>query len=253
MTLLRIKFLASAPKSYTQKFYEILKKYHYREENEILECISNIAEDPQKHQDNSFWTQCPWIKTIEFDEKTQMITLKTTKGEFSFLPISQIFQNELDRIHATAKKKNDRTNKPYKNGYNPNDLENFDFHCHFVTYEFSQLHPETYATTCICPNCFPGSYWLHSYNVAYNQSYVIDIANGFLMSINEFNRLIEPNILDQTLGETVPSRLKAIEEDSSWPFFSITKKTPLKTLAFYQFDSLSKEKREQLIKNLKIQ
>ncbi len=240
IALLRTKFLADAsvPSSCTRKFYEILEKYHYREEEEVLQCISTIATSNET-PNFSFWKRCKWIKDIVYDEKTRMYTIVSSKGNFSFLPIRSMYEKEYESIKQVGKAKT-KTSKKLLNGYDSSSYENFDYNCHFVTYEFSKLHPEDYAVTAICPNSFSGAYWLHSYSVSYNESYVIDISNGFVMSIFDFERLLGPMILDKTKGEDIPFRLEQIRKEK-WPFYTTTIHTPLKTLAFYQFDTLSQD------------
>jgi len=242
----------SIPKSYLCKFYEVLEKYRYLEEAEILECISTISSG--KIKDFSFWLSCPWIKSISYEEKSRMYTIKSTNGDFSFVPISYMYENELNVIKQIGKKKGTTGAKKLENGYDSESYENFDYQCHFVSYEFSKLHLEDYAVTCICPQAFPNNYWLHSYNISYNGVYVIDIANGFVMPIEDYNRLIQPCNLDITKGEDVLSHLQQIKDDKSWPFFNVIK-SPLKTLAFYHYDMLTEEQREEkygdLLRNLK--
>lgn len=165
-----------------------------------------------------------------------MYTIKTDIGDFSFIPIFEMYQEEVNRIKNIGKIKNKQNNHKSKNGYDCESYENFDFHCHFVSYEYAKLNPYDYALTAICPNCFPGSYWLHSYNISYNRAYVIDIANSFVMSIDDFERLFKPKVLDETKGEDLPLYLAKIKE-SNWPFYERTIHTPLKTIAFYSFDS----------------
>lgn len=68
------------------------------------------------------------------------------------------------------------------------------------------------------------------------------------MAINDFERLVEPQILDKTRGDDIPVRLQQIKSDRAWPFFTLTQHTPLKTLAFYQFDTTSKEEQARMFK-----
>lgn len=229
MELLRTKFLAdpTIPESCSRKFYEILEKHRFRKENEILECISSICDAPE--QDYSFWLRCPWIKDIKFDEETKMYILISTIGEFSFRPVKDFYSSDIDIIKQKAKIER--------------HTDNIDYECHFVTQEFVRLHPDNYAVTCICPNCFSDSYWLHSYNVSANKSYVIDIANRFIMPIDDFDRLVKPEVLDETLGMDIPIRLKQIEENASWQLYDSIKHIPLKALAFYNYDCMSQEER----------
>lgn len=157
MTLLRTKFLAnpSVPQSCTKIFYKILQKNSYREQDEVLECISYISEHCDSNLNLAFWKRCPWIKDITYDERSRMYTVHTYRDSFTFLPISHMYQNELDLIRMTARKQKSSSHATtLANGYNIDDLENFDYNCHFVSYEFSKLHPEFYAVTAICPYVF---------------------------------------------------------------------------------------------------
>ncbi len=245
--LLKTSFLKdkSVPKSYTNKFYEILKKYNYLEESEILECISSLANSKTLQDDFDFWLRCPLIKEINYDEKTKMYKIIANKGTFSFLPINLMYEKELEIIKEIGKNKNLTENIKINNSFNPQSYENFSYNCHFVSYEFAKLNPDFYAVTAICPNCFPRSYWLHSYNVSYNKSFVIDIANNFVMDVNGFNKLISPIVLDETIGEDLSIYLDEIKH-LGWPFCERTINSPLKTLAFYNYDCLSEEERQEL-------
>lgn len=232
--LLRTQFLkdSSVPISCTRKFYELLEKYHYLIEDEILECVSALSNSKTPLEDISFWCRCPWIETITYDNKTKMYTIVSVKGNFTFLPIQEMYPNELVNIRNSLKMN-------YANNY---CLENFDYNCHTVSYEFSKLNPYDYAVTTICPNKFPGSFWLHSYIISYNHAYVNDISNRFVMPINDFEKLLNPCVLDSTKGEDIPLRLEIIKKEG-WPFYNDTKNVPLKTLAFYHYDTLYTRKR----------
>ncbi len=229
--VLRTNFLndKSVPLSCTNKFYEILKKHNYLEETEVIECMSSITNTKKFEEEKAFWKRCPWIKDIIYDEKTKMFTIITTKDTFSFFSCSAMFKDEVAKIKKI--------------------IPNVDYSCHDVTCEFIKEHPEYYATTCICPNAFLSSYWLHSYNVSYNKEFVVDIANNIVMSSIEFNKLIKPVILDETKGEEVFKTIKKILCDENWPFKSILKTSPLKAVAFYSYDQLSQEEQQVFLKH----
>ena len=77
---------------------------------------------------------------------------------------------------------------------------------------------------------------------------MVDISNGFVMVTEEFNALVRPQILDQTLGAEMPNRLNQIKSDKNWPFKHILEGCPLKALAFYAFDSKTLIEQEEFYK-----
>jgi len=238
-TAIRTEFLNNPyiPISLTNKFYEILTKHHYLKETEIIDCITALSNSQNPESAFTFWQHCPWINDLSCDPKNHMYTLSTTIGDFNFIPISAMYTEEINIIKNIGKNKNKETGYVPTSGYDEKSYENFDYNCHFVSYEHALLNPYDYALTAICPTSFSDTYWLHSYNISYNRAYVIDIANSFVMPIDDFYRLLKPQVLDETKGEDIPSYLQKIAE-SKWPFYKRTIHTPLKTLAFYSFDNL---------------
>ncbi len=154
----------------------------------------------------------PCEKLCETIEKTKMYTICANKNH-SFLPVNNMFHYEIDKINQKAKE---------------------------MELQSNQTHYSDFA--------FPGSYWLHSYNLSYDGSYGVDISNGFVMVTEEFNALVRPQILDQTLGAEMPNRLNQIKSDKNWPFKHILEGCPLKALAFYAFDSKTLIEQEEFYK-----
>lgn len=252
--LLRTQFLAQSlvPNAFVQKFYELLDKYQYRHENEIIKCIKDLA--VWHGEDNvSFWKKVPWIEDVVYRIIGNTSKVNFANREYSFLPANRLYAEEIEEIKMRGRMEPMKRAFVIPNGYNPESYDHLDYKCHFASYIFSLLHPNCYAVTAICPCNYKGLYWLHSYNLSQDQSSVIDLANGFEMPLSDYERLMEPYILCQTKGEELSSKLAEIEA-SSWPFFEVSKNSPLKTLAFYNYDSLTNEEREEkfgkLIRNL---
>ncbi len=130
------------------------------------------------------------------------------------------------------------------NGYNSTSFSHFDYKCHAVSYAFSILYPKSYVVTAICPRGFNGLYEFHSYNISEDFSFVIDLSNGIVMLYEEYERLMQPVVLNQMQGVEVSYRMDEVRS-SNWNLYSATKHVPLKTLAFYSYDALSDAKREE--------
>ena len=144
--------------------------------------------------------------------------------------------------------------KTVPNGYNSTSFSHFDYKCHAVSYAFSTLYPKSYVVTAICPRGFNGLYEFHSYNISEDFSFVIDLANGIVMLYEDYERLMQPVVLNQMQGVEISYRMDEVRS-SNWPLYSATKRVPLKTLAFYHYDMLTEEQREEkygdLLRNLK--
>lgn len=252
--LLRTEFLAKSlvPGSFIAKFYEILRKYHYRSEEEILKCMKDIAVWHGEENIN-FWMKNPWIKEVASHSTSYL--LNTTKGDFSFVPSYVSYKEEIEEIKRKGKEKyNLDITKTIPNGYNFTSFSHFDYKCHAVSYAFSIFCPKSYVVTAICPRGFNGFYELHSYNVTEDFSSVVDLSNGIVMPYEDFYRLMQPVVLNQIKGDEIPNEFDAVRS-SLWPLYSYTKSIPLKMLAFYHYDMLTEEQREEkygdLLRNLK--
>lgn len=46
------------------------------------------------------------------------------------------------------------------------------------------------------------------------------------MPTEDFNKLVKPQILDQTLGEDIPARISEIKSDAIWPFKHVLDVSP---------------------------
>lgn len=228
-------------------YMQMLRKNNYRMKDKILECICEIATSDNPNKKMAEYQKFPWIKKILFDDKTKMFTVCSIEGEYSFIPVSFIYQKdvlELKMLHKKMERKSEK--KIYSNGYDLHEPGNLDYACHFVTEQFAYRNPFCLAVTAICPHIFPNSYWYHSYNMAEDQSYVIDIANGFIMQTDHFYKLLEPIVLDQVKGKDIPSHVQVVLEDTYYPYRDVVSNSVLKGLAFYKYDCQSSYKREEI-------
>lgn len=253
--LLRTQFLAKSfvPNSFVQKFYEILEKYNYRPEAEILKCIKDIAVW-HGEENIKFWKKIPWIKNINCDVSGSEFTVKSMNKDYSFVPSFKLYAKEINDIKKMGKQTEKiRCSLTMPNGYNPDSYTHLDHKCHSVSYYFSMLHPESYAVTAICSLDFNGLYEFHSYNVSSDFSSVIDLSYGIKMPYEDYIKLRQPIVLCQTKGEEIPYCLEAIR-NSSWSCYTDIENSPLRTLAFYSYDTLTENEREEkfgsLIRNL---
>lgn len=230
-----------------KSYMQMLRKNGYRMKDKVLDCISNIATSSDPKKEMVKCQKFPWINKIVFDEKTKMYTVFSTEGEFSFIPVSDIYKEDVLVIQMLHKKEGKKeSNRVYSNGYDPHEPGNLDYACHFATEQFAYRNPSCFAVTTICPHAFSDSYWYHSYNMSENQNYVIDIANGFVMQIDHFHELLEPIVLDSVLGSDISIRVQDVLEDTYYPLRNIVSSSPLKGLAFYKYDYQSSKKREEI-------
>lgn len=253
--LLRTQFLAKSlvPNSFIQKFYELLKQYDYRPEDEILKCIKDIA-IWHGEENTKFWEKTPWIKSINCNVSGSGFTIKSLDGDYSFVPSCRLYAEEIKDIKRKGRQQEKvRYALTMPNGYNPDSYTHLEHKCHSVSYYFSMLHPESYAVTAICPLDFNDLYEFHSYNLSSDFSSVIDLSYGMEMPYEDYIKLRQPIVLCQTKGEAIPYRLEEIYS-SSWFCYSDIENSPLRALAFYDYDALSEEQREEkygdLIRNL---
>jgi len=243
--LLRTEFLAKSlvPNSFVSKFYEILEKYHYRREEEFLKCMKDITvwHDLENIE---FWGKVPWIKEIQISSNNKFV-LKTKNEEYSFASTREQFKGEIEEI----KRKRQEQNKvplasSFPNGYNSYSFSHFDYKCAVVTHDFSIIYPKSYAIAAICPYSFQNHYWFHCYNILEDYSSVVDLSNGIVMPYEDFYRLMQPVVLNQIKGEEISNEIDKVRF-SSWPLYSYTKSIPLKMFAFYHYDMLTEEQREE--------
>lgn len=249
--VLQTKFLTASevPKSCTRKFYELLEKNGCLEEGVILECMSHIASTNSRNvRDYEFWKNVPWIRDIQYDNTTKMYTIVSNKGSYSFLPVQEMYPYEYQMLKKHGEEMDKEDKKKVDEDSYDSSYTNFDYKCHYIAYEHAKLHQEDYAVTAVCPNFFSGSYWLHSYNISYNNAFVTDYANGVVMPVEDFENLLCPIILDKTKGDDIPMVLEQIKE-SKWVFYNTTIHTPLKTLAFYHVDQLQEKEFNELFGN----
>ncbi len=250
--LLRTGFLADSlvPISIIETFYAFLKRYHYLYKEEITKCMKDIML-LHGNQNIAFWKKVPWIDEIYWNEKKKQCILSSQGNTFSFYNSNSFLAKDIEIIRQSlVQQKISYKKTSLPNGYNIVSNAHFDYKCHEVAYQFSKLHKDIYAVTSICPFVFQNHHWLHSYNVSKDYGVVLDLVSGFIMPIDEFENLMSPQVLCETIGINLSKRLKEIE-NSSWPLLANMKNAPLKKLAFYSFDSLNYQEQEKIIRSLK--
>lgn len=246
MLLLKTSFLPKKPIAFTNMFYQILASKKYRILDEVLECISSISLSSEPKKEMQIWKRCPWIDDIRYDESAKKYFLSSKEGDFSFSPTKITFEKDISSIKTYGKMKMiGRKTEPLSNGYDSSTLENLDYQCHFATFCFSQFHEDMYAVTAICPHAFSGGYWFHSYNMTNDKSTVVDISNGFIMSMEEYERLVKPQVLDCTLGEHVQAKRKDLAKFHV-PYSYLLLDAPLKAFALYEYDRMSSIERSRI-------
>lgn len=209
--LFKRDFLSKYP-YYRNLYYQYLKGEGYHTKDDILDCISDLCIGNIENKKES-WKQLEAIEDILIDENTNMITvISSSKERYSFFPAISLYYEEIKSIREKHIKDYPKVDMSqlFPNGYNPYAPENLEYCCHYVSTEFVRLHPECYIVASICPHCFSGCYWYHSFVINKDENYVIDIANGFAMPLGDFISLLEPTILCQVKGSEFSFELENV-------------------------------------------
>lgn len=227
-SLLLRRNLFSMNLDYQQEYLQLLSAYPYRMENFILDCIrilvrtKNISEAIIRLKRYSF------IQDILM-HSNGFITIESDYGNYSFVPIVNVYEKEFKKIQEIHKRYFHSTIFfPAMNGYSPDEPGNLDYNCHFASWQFLQMFPESYLSTSLCPYHLWGSDWFHSFILTPNKTFVVDVANGFIMDSVSYQKLVDPNEIYSFQGIQ-------IEEAMRGTFGSFSRGDVLK-LALYHYD-----------------
>lgn len=244
--ILKLDLLSTLDISFQRKYYDLLLKFGMREKDEVLDCVSEIscAIDPLKEVKK--WNKISWFQ-IEVNDGKYTVTFLGEK--YSFIPIRSIIPKEIKKIEAMHKEE-----VGYSchngNGYDAYAPGNLDYACHFSSLCFSSMFLDYYALTSLCPHIREGGYWYHSFNLANDESTVYDVANGFIIDYDSFLKMLEPVILDSTLGFNIERRRQILCSSSSSFYQDFGENCPLKGFAFQNYDQMSTEKQSKLLKRI---
>lgn len=246
-----LRNIVSQKETYQNAFYEIAGQLQYLPKTDIIECISDLASSQRDEkvfeEKVRLWKKNKNIKDILYEKGKPMIMVCTPFGDFPFADVRLKFDEEVEAIQEIHKMKSQFArelleptlgarrdlrntengfthlsnltinNASFPNtGYNAYEEGNLDYQCHFATDQLSVLHPDLTYVTAQLPNCFSGSYWLHSYAIDEESKMVIDIANSILMPVECYDVLFEPEVLVKVKGYDKQKLFKSYEEDSNF-------------------------------------
>jgi len=213
--IMKSDFLPTLNEDLQKEYYNLLILNQMREKDELLDCVSEIscASDPMKEAKK--WNQLPWL-----------ILRCVLRVGYSIC--------------------NDA------NGYDAYEPGNLDYACHFSSLSFSKMYVDCYAVTSLCPHIKNNGYWYHSFNLSNDQTTVYDVSNGFLMDVISFQDMLEPIILDSTLGSNIEFRQNLLLSSNSSFYQEYAENCPLKGFAFQNYDQFSFLEQENLKQKLLI-
>lgn len=249
--ILKADLLPTLPKSDQFAYFDMKERYQIRMKDDVLDCISEISTADNPYVEAKKWNNLPWFSI--FVKENGIFTVKYKSFSYSFIPIKKVFPNEISvvkQLHIES-----TPNWFYQeNGYNAHAPGNLDYACHFSSENFGKIMSNIYAVTSLCPHVIQNGFWYHSFNLVKNQNEVWDVANGFIMDYDFFQELLEPIVLDQTLGENITKRQNDLIQ-SGVPFYSeYSEISPLKAFSLQNFDHLpSSEQKNILSRVLKFQ
>lgn len=231
--LIRTSFLAreDVSASFRDKFYEILASYGYRKQDELLEVLyTTFAKGEKRTLD--FWKKTPWFQNISYDENSQKLSISMDDEIFSFWSSWLAYHNDIDYILQKGKEENRVYQAISVNGYNPDSFDTLRDQCHFAAFHFAKLHPGSSLVTAVCPHGFQNQYWLHSYNILEDGKTVVDLANYCVINLEDYERLMKPNVLANNKGCNVEQILDELASKNGRLLMGI----PSLDIAFYEYD-----------------
>lgn len=180
---------------YVKDFFDILEKYDYKMQYEILDAIRTLGflKNPKSNGNTiKRLLTSPVIDDISFDDKNAFSIFSEQYGTFSFIIASEYFKNNHDVLSYIRK------NKP-------------DPRSHYHTYFLSKKFPDDYTVTSLVDNYFCGQYY-QSYTCDRNSNKIIDLCNNSVMDQDEYNRLVSPQIVSSILNSEVDNELSVVNQ-----------------------------------------
>ena len=180
---------------YNKLFFELLEKYNYHMEQEILDAIFDIVyEKRNKDKIIKKYILSPVINDISLEERGK-IKIYSTFGDFNYILAEEYFKD----------------NKLISNYMKKNQLRN---RCHDNTYFLSRVLKEYYTIASLCKSYFTG-YFHHSYTYDNKNNYIIDLCRKSLIDKKEFDRLYEPKEIIRIKNSDVEKKIEFINRKTN--------------------------------------
>lgn len=247
--VLKAEFLPTLSEQEQQKYFDLLEQYQMRLKDEALDCVSEIATSNNPVIEMNKWARLPWISVSLIGPNVYRVSF--LGEDYTFIPIQVIYQNNIEQIKQKHIELAD-SDFSSRSGYDPFEPGNLDYECHFASEQFALQFPNVYALTSLCPYITNQGFWYHSFNLNQDKTIVLDVANGFIMNYESFQNLLEPIVLDQTLGKNIASRQDDLLASDDLFYLDYATFCPLKGFAFQNFDSFSSETQQRLLKKISL-
>ncbi len=229
-----------------QKYYDMLSDFDMRILDEALDCIREIATSKDSQKELRKWAKLPWFDIQNYDDEYYTVTF--LGHQYSFQSLRFLYGSDVEKICDFHRMEHYSVHDEV--GYDAYAPGNLDYACHFSSYHFALMHPNLYAMTSLCPHTVNDGVWYHSYNLSGNEKTVYDVANGFIMDYDCFQKLLEPINLDQTLGASILEREKELLQADNFFYQMYGDYCPLKGFAFQNFDRMEQAEQAKLLKNI---
>lgn len=180
---------------YNELFFNILEKYNYHMEHEILDALYDIVhEDNNKNKSKIIkkYLLSPIINDISLEDNST-IKIYSTLGDYNFILANKYFKD------------NKKIIKLLNNGIIKN-------RCHDNTLFLSSIFKDYYSITSKCRSYFTGRYY-HSYTYDEESDLIIDLCRKSLIKKEDFDRLYEPIEISKTKNSKVLSEIKKIDKE----------------------------------------
>lgn len=194
VTMLETCLYESQKKEEIDILFNILKKYNYRLNWEIVYAIRELAflEDPNNNAEKiKFYLNSPAIDDISFNGIDKFKIFSEECGEFTF-QLADKYLNNSD-IEDYIK----------RNRYEPI--------CHNHTYYMAQWYPDYYAMTFLGETRFLGTFY-HSSTYNSDENVVIDIRYNSVMDKEIYDNLFHSTYVSKVLNNDIDNELNIVNE-----------------------------------------
>lgn len=201
-------------------FYSIAAELGYLPKTDIIKSMSDLAKKPfskasafekrrsflEFEKKRLLWEKNKHIYFILKENNKSDIMMNTSFGTFIFksdlaeygAEILSILLNSNDKKIIDFEERKDLSKHVFNASLDyfilmkGKEFRIKEYQNHFATELFGKMHPENRIITSEMPNVFSNSTRLQSYNYDPKTDNVIDLVNGIVMPISQFNQLFEP-------------------------------------------------------------
>lgn len=182
---------------YISLFFEILNKYNYNSRTEIRGAINYLGHliNPNENKETiSLLLNSPTLQDISFNGVDKFLISSKQYGDFEFKLASEYFRNNKKVFE-------------YMKEIKPCD-------CHGNTYFMSDIFPDFYSITSLCPREFEG-YYHHSYAYYKDDDYIIDLRYNFVMKKDSYYKIYQPKEVSSILNRNVRTELSITNQKTN--------------------------------------